>query len=171
MQKELSYNIFKKMRKLLKIFSGLFLVMAFNLSVISVSAVEENGGGIENVATLVKFDSGVNADNFLRVLIALVSVILIIFFLSTAVKKFKLLPGGSGRLIKIIAGISLSGKDRLLLIQVGNDQILISASPGGIRKIHELTHCVETEVVSPVEKPAENGFLNLLNSVTSRQRA
>ena len=32
--------------------------------------------------------------------------------------------------IRIVGGLALSNKDRLLLIQVGDEQLLISASPG-----------------------------------------
>lgn len=169
--KEFHRNISKKTCKLAKMVLGLFLVMVCTLSVFAASAVEENGEEFEKVVSSVEFDAGIQVDNLLQVLLALVAVILIIFVLSIALKKLSMLPGSSGRLIKVIAGISLSSKDRLLLIQVGDEQILISASPGNVRKVHELTHPVEVEVLASSESSEKSSFRDLFNSVTMRSRA
>ena len=167
----LNINFLNKLRLILKLIFKLSLSVIFSLS-ISVSRAAELSEEISaDGSSAVRIDSGLNVDSLLQVLIALISVICIIFILSVLVKKFNILPGGSSGLIKIISGISLTSKDRLLLIQVGDEQILVSASPAGINKIHELKTVVESEAISSVENPKAGNFSSLLNSVISRPRS
>ena len=109
---------------------------------------------------------GINTDSYLQVFIGLLAVIFVIFFLSVLLKKLNMLPKGSG-LIKILAGISIGNKDRLLLIQVGEEQILIGTSPGRVSKIHQLSEKVLLQEESNTSSP-ENNFKNLLKSVTGK---
>lgn len=157
-------NLFYRLRAGLRFMFGAVVAIAFGLKV---SAAELGSAAVEDAG----FDAGLNVDSLIQVLIALISVICIIFILSVLLKKFNILPGTSSGLIKIVAGISLSNKDRLLLIQVGDEQILVSATPGGINKIHELSTAVEPEVVSSEQNPKSGNFSNLLNSVISRPRS
>lgn len=161
-------NLFCRLRTGLRFMFGAVVAIAFGLKV---SAAEFGSAAVEDAGVGVGFDSGLNVDSLIQVLIALISVICIIFVLSVLLKKFNILPGTSSGLIKIVAGISLSNKDRLLLIQVGDEQILVSATPGSINKIHELSTVVEPEVVSSEQNSKSGNFSNLLNSVISRPRS
>lgn len=159
-----------KLRFILGLISRLGLSAIFALSASFSGAAELDAELSADRGVAVGVDSGLNVDSLLQVLIALISVICIIFILSVLVKKFNILPGGSSGLIKIISGISLTSKDRLLLIQVGDEQILVSTSPSGINKIHELGTAVVPEAISSVENHKAGSFSSLLNSVISRPR-
>ncbi len=148
-----------------------FLVILFSLSVFSVKAVAQSSDPSGNGIARAEFGAGVSAESLIQVFIALILVVLIIFALSVVLKKFNMLPRGSSGLIKIVDGISVGSKDRLLLIQVGEEQILISASPGCINKVHKLTASVKPEIISSAENPETRGFSNMLDSFISRQRS
>ena len=170
MNKITATNIFSGHRSKLKLISNFVLIVLYGLPATLARASELDSEENTDVRAGAAFDAGLNVDNLLQVLIALISVICIIFILSILVKKFNILPGASSGIIKIVAGISLSGKDRLLLIQVGDEQILVSASPGSISKIHELSTVVKPELISASQNPKSGNFSSLLNSVISRPR-
>lgn len=164
-------NLGNRLRVKLQLMFEIIVAAAFGLSVFSASAAEFASQAAEDAGVGVGFDSGFDVDSLIQVLIALISVICIIFVLSILLKKFNILPSASSGLIKIVAGISLSSKDRLLLIQVGEEQILVSASPGSINKIHKLSAIVEPEVMSSEQSSKSANFSSLLNSVVSRSRS
>jgi len=109
-----------------------------------------------------------NTENLSQVFIALIVVVFIILLLSVILKKINMLPGGNAGLIKIIAGLSLNNKDRLLLIQVGESQVLISSSPGDIKKICTLNKLISLEDLS-TKNVEKSKFSQLLNSAITRQ--
>lgn len=168
--RKMSEIIFNKSPRLAKLMLDALPGLLLALSAFPASAATANGEVVESV-TGIGFDVGLGGGYLLQVLGALFLVVFIILALSVVVKKFRLFPGGSERFIKVIAGISLSSKDRLLLIQVGDEQILISASPGNISKVHKLSSPVEPELVTSTEDSGRGGFSNLLNVVNSRSRS
>ena len=171
-----SNTVIAQIRSCLNLISRTFatklcLIVSCGLSVFPASAAAQISELNENSIARPEFSAGLNAENLIQVLIALILVVLIIFALSFVLKKFNMLPGGSSGLIKIVDGISLGSKDRLLLVQVGDEQMLISASPGRISKLHKLTASVVPEPISSKENPERSGFPNILDLVISRRRS
>jgi flagellar protein FliO/FliZ len=74
-------------------------------------------------------------------------------------------PAARGHM-KIIDGLSLGTRDRIVLLQVGAEQILLGISPGQIRTLHVLTE--------PVDFAAEQTSIpfaqKLKNAMQSAQR-
>lgn len=92
--------------------------------------------------------SGMGTDYFLQMIVALVLVLAVIVLLSFLVKRFSLFTGTSTGPIKVLSGISLGGKDRLLLVQVGKEQLLLGTSPGNIQKLHKLRDPIAPELLA-----------------------
>ena len=109
------------------------------------------------------------SNSVLQMLLGLFMVIAIIIGLSLAVKKFNMFPTGAPGAIKIISGLALSNKDRILLLQVGDEQILVSASPGQVRKVHKLRNPVVVDA-NPAGDEARN-FANIFNTVKQRVKS
>lgn len=78
----------------------------------------------------------------------LLLVVLVIFVLAWVVKKFNLNQQSKSGLIRIIAGLSIGTRDRIVLIQVGEEQILLGLTPGHIEKLHTLA--------VPLDAPGES---------------
>ena len=53
-------------------------------------------------------------------------------------------------MIKIVAGVSIGTRDRIVLLQVGEEQILVGLTPGRIEKLHTLAE----PLAIPGESPA-----------------
>ena len=85
-------------------------------------------------------------------LLGLLLVIGLIFVLAWAVKRMQQMGPRSGQAIKLVASQVLGPRDRLLLVQVGGEQILLGISAGRITPLHVLKEPVPvaaTEAAPP----------------------
>ena len=96
----------------------------------------------------------------LKLSAGLILIVVLIFLLAWLVRKFNLNQGSHSGLIKIIAGLSIGTRDRIVLLQVGEEQILVGLTPGKIEKLHTLSQPLEV----PGEQPAVSAsFASKLN--------
>ena len=93
--------------------------------------------------------SGV-AGQLTQLVFGLLLVLGLIFFLAWLLRRVQQAgPAGKGQVIELIGSRALGPRDRLLLVQVGNEQILLGLSPGTITALHVLKEPVH---VSSAEK-------------------
>jgi flagellar protein FliO/FliZ len=106
--------------------------------------------------------SGELAAGYLTQLLGgLVLVVLLIFVLAWVLRRLPAVQGPGSGLIQILAVRSIGARERLMLVQVGEEQVLVGVSPAGLRALHRLSHPV---TVAPVEqRPAD--FASLLGRV------
>ena len=123
-----------------------------------------------NSAEQANISPALNAGSLMQVFSGLAIVIFIIFMLSVVLKKLNMVPGSSNKLIKIVSGVSINNKDRILLVQVGDEQILVSACPGHISKLHKMKTPVEVDSDASIENSPSAKFSSLLNSVLSGKK-
>ena len=103
----------------------------------------------------------------LKLTAGLVLVVVAIFVLAWLVKKFNLTQQSSHGLIRIIAGLSIGTRDRIVLLQVGEEQILVGLTPGRIAKLHTLEHPLQ----APDSIPASGSFASKLNRIMNDREA
>jgi flagellar protein FliO/FliZ len=72
---------------------------------------------------------------------------------------------GNGAL-KILGGLSMGSRERVVLMQVGEEQILIGVSPGRIQTLHVLDKPISVDD----KKNAESGFAERLSEALSSSR-
>ncbi len=97
----------------------------------------------------------------------LLLVVAIILVLAWLVKKFNLNQQSQSGLIRIIAGLTIGTRDRIVLLQVGEEQILLGLTPGRIEKLHTLAEPVE----APDAKLAPASFAAKLNRLMNDREA
>ena len=103
--------------------------------------------------------SGEVAASYLTQLLGgLVLVILFIFVLAWVLRRLPAVQGHGPGLIQILAVRSIGARERLMLIQVGEEQVLVGVTPTGMRTLHRLTHPVSL----PPEEPRPADFASLL---------
>jgi flagellar protein FliO/FliZ len=86
-----------------------------------------------------------------QLVLGLLLVLGLIFFLAWLLRRVQQAgPAGKGQVIELIGSRALGPRDRLMLVQVGNEQILLGLSPGTITALHVLKEPVQ--VPSGTEK-------------------
>ena len=105
-----------------------------------------------------------DASYFFQVIVSLGIVLAVIFLLSAVARKFELTAPQSEGPVRVLDSLNIGGKEQLLLVQVGEDQILVGRSAGRVDKIHTLTSPVsQSEKVS-----APYGAAGFLSRVLNR---
>jgi flagellar protein FliO/FliZ len=114
--------------------------------------------GVEN--QLPAAPSGFGAGGYLVQLIGgLVFVVVAILAFGWMMRRFSATSGlGQPRAIEILAVRSLGTREKLMLIQVGDEQLLIGVSPAGLRTLHALQQPLQI----PTPEKAGVDFASLL---------
>jgi flagellar protein FliO/FliZ len=68
----------------------------------------------------------------------------------------RLQQGGAGKL-RIVDGLALGPRDRLVLVQVGNDQVLLGVTPGNIQALHVLAEALPSAFQSQLSDTLTQG--------------
>ncbi|MHC2145002.1 flagellar protein FliO/FliZ [Pseudomonas sp. 210_17 TE3656] len=102
---------------------------------------------VQPAAAVVVPGSGSSAAGQLtQLVLGLLLVLGLIFLLAWLLRRVQNAAPGSGQVIEILGSRTLGPRDRLLLIQVGKEQILIGHTPGSIEALHVLAEPVEVPV-------------------------
>ncbi|WP_150582610.1 flagellar biosynthetic protein FliO [Pseudomonas fluorescens] len=136
------------MKRLLGCVLALALLVPF-----SILAAEPVATASATAAAAPAVGGGV-AGQLTQLVLGLLLVLGLIFFLAWLLRRVQQAgPAGRGQVIELIGSRALGPRDRLVLVQVGNEQILLGLSPGSITALHVLKEPVEvpdgTEKATP----------------------
>jgi len=73
-------------------------------------------------------------------------VLLSIVVLAWLMKRAGGLRSSTHGALRVIDGIALSARERIVLVQVGDTQVLLGVAPGRVNRVHVLENTVETSV-------------------------
>ncbi|MDI2594559.1 flagellar biosynthetic protein FliO [Pseudomonas sp. 681] len=133
------------MKKVLGFLAGLVLALP-----LSAMAAEPVATATAAAAAVPAVSSGV-AGQLTQLVFGLLLVLGLIFLLAWLLRRVQQHgPAGKGQVIELIGSRALGPRDRLMLVQVGNEQILLGLSPGSITALHVLKEPVQ--VPSGTEK-------------------
>ncbi len=104
------------------------------------------------------------SSQLVQLLLGLLLVIGLIFLLAWLVRRIQqaLPTRGANQAISLLASQALGPRDRLLLVQVGKEQILLGLTPGTIVPLHVLQEPIE---VTTPDSPISSAFAQRLASV------
>lgn len=96
----------------------------------------------------------------------LIVVVAVIFLVAWLIKKMNLTPQSHTGLIKVIAGLNLGTRERIVLLEVGGEQILVGLCPGRMEKLHTLTTPLDpASLTTDSTRSIQGKFSELLASV------
>ncbi|GMR08241.1 MAG: flagellar biosynthetic protein FliO [Gammaproteobacteria bacterium] len=82
--------------------------------------------------------SAVNINEMMSVTLGLVAVLIAIFAVAWLMRRFGNFSMAANGELRVVAGMSLGTRERLVLIQVGKEQLLLGVSPGRVQTLHIL---------------------------------
>jgi flagellar protein FliO/FliZ len=107
----------------------------------------------------------VGAGGILQVLVALVFVLALIVGLAFLMRRFGAVPQGAGGAIRVLGGVALGQRERAVLVQVGDTQLLVGIAPGAINTLHVLDKPI---AVPNAPGRGDNGFAERLAAAMRR---
>lgn len=102
----------------------------------------------------------------LQLLFGLLLVVGLIFLLAWLMRRIQQLGPRGGQVIKIVASQALGPRDRLVLVQVGGEQLLLGLTPGRIAPLHVLKEPVHL----PDGEPASTEFAQRLMELLGKDQ-
>ena len=113
----------------------------------------------------------VSSSYLIKLTLGLGFILLLIFGLAWLMKKMQLTQHSHNGLIQIVSAISVGQRDRIALVQVGDEQVLIGMTPGQIVKLHTLKESVTVEPKLPGDsKVAQGSFAEKFNQLINREK-
>lgn len=100
----------------------------------------------------------------------LIIVIFCIVALAWVAKRFNRLQSTPDGSLRLLGGMSMGARERIVLVQVGGRQLLLGVAPGRINTLHVLDEPLETVAHSSGQAPAR-GFAEKLNAAIKRKPA
>lgn len=86
----------------------------------------------------------VGIGGMLQMLLALLLVVGLIVGLALLMRRFGAVPTGAEGAIRLIGGIAIGARERIVVVQVGETQLLLGVAPGQIRTLHVLDKPIAT---------------------------
>ncbi|MGG5873865.1 flagellar biosynthetic protein FliO [Pseudomonas peli] len=101
-----------------------------------------------------------------QLLLGLLLVIGLIFLLAWLMRRVQQIVPRGGQVIKVVATQALGPRDRLVLVQVGSEQVLLGLTPGTITSLHVLKEPVHL----PDSEPASSEFAQRLMELLGKDQ-
>lgn len=116
--------------------------------------------------------AGMNAAYLAQMLVGLIVVIAAILVLAFLMRRVGGIQSRLGSQFRVVGGISLGSRERMLLVQVGTQQLLVGVAPGRVQTLHVLEEPIR------VDAPGQEGgassdspFARRLRTALGRERA
>lgn len=97
-----------------------------------------------------------------QLVLGLLLVIGLIFALAWLLRRVQSASPRNGQLIEVLGSRALGARDRLVLVQVGNEQILLGITPGRITPLHVLKEPVQVPATSQATSEFAQRLMELL---------
>lgn len=104
--------------------------------------------------------------NLLQTTFGLFIVLALIAVIAWVFKRFGNYQVGVQGKLKVIGGVSLSARERVVLLQVGDNQLLLGVAPGQIRTLHVLDKPLDAE---PPAEEMQSFASRLQTALTGRK--
>ncbi|MDH1102279.1 flagellar biosynthetic protein FliO [Pseudomonas mosselii] len=125
---------------------GLIALGALLVSEVVIAAAEPNA------SAAAPLPGGLGAQ-LAQMVFGLLLVVGLIFFLAWLLRRMQGNAQRGAQVIEIVGSRAIGPRDRLLLVQVGKEQILIGHSPGSIEALHVLAEPVEVPATTRQAAP------------------
>lgn len=93
--------------------------------------------------------------NLLQVVMSLLLVLLLIGGLAWLLRRVNGLQAAAGSAIRVLAAASVGHRERVVLVQVGEQQLLLGVAPGRVQTLHVLEQPVDVSQPKTGERFAE----------------
>lgn len=110
-------------------------------------------------------DSSTTSHMMLQAGLSLGVILILILVCSWLAKRTMGLQSRDNKALKVSAALNLGTKERIMIIDVGTQQILVGVCPGRIQMLHVLPEKIEPTELT--ERP-QKGFKDLLQQMTRR---
>jgi flagellar biosynthetic protein FliO len=120
----------------------------------------------------VTMPAGSATGNLLQTLFALIVVLAVLGALAWFLKRYGPKAGGGGANLRIVGSLNLGGRERLLVVEVGNQWIVVGASPGRVNALATMPkqEGIEGTAALAQHAPSANSFADWLKQTIDKRK-
>ncbi|MGN6083488.1 flagellar biosynthetic protein FliO [Trinickia sp.] len=131
-------------RRMAAIHAALAIATATASAALSPAAAAADMNAVNNAA---KIASSVGAGTavpsvgvgaVLQTLVGLAVVVALVFACAWLARRLGLQPSARGQLVRTVGGVSLGGKERVAVVEIGDTWLVLGAAPGNVRLLHTM---------------------------------
>lgn len=90
------------------------------------------------------------SEYFGQIMLSLILVLLIIFLAAWILRRYSRFPGVADGNLKVIGALSVGQRERIILLQVGQEQILVGVTSNKITTLHQLEEPIQVKDNIPI---------------------
>jgi len=112
----------------------------------------------------------------LQVVFSLLLVLALVFAAAWALKRIRLSQHGTGNLLKVVSGISVGQRERVVLVEVDDTWLVVGVAPGQVRTLHAMPKSLSGSAEAGLPDSLAQGqtdstFRNWLKQMTEKRNA
>lgn len=114
----------------------------------------------------------VSSGNIMQIIFSLLLVLAAIVLVAWLLKRMNIVQQGSGYPLKVLGGVSVGQRERIVLVEVKDTWLVVGVGPGQIRTLHTLPKAEIPAADLPAAENhlPENKFASLLSSIISHRK-
>ncbi|WP_019556707.1 flagellar biosynthetic protein FliO [Thiomicrorhabdus arctica] len=109
------------------------------------------------------------SEYFGQILVSLVLVLVIIFVAAWLLRRYGRFPGVADGHLKVIGALSVGQRERIMLLQVGKEQVLVGVTSNQISMLHLLEEPVQVKDNAPIGGQFSQRLQEALKSRDNKQ--
>ena len=106
----------------------------------------------------------IGLSNYMQMFFGLFIVVALIFGMAWFMKRLGSVNGMAAGNLKVLGGISVGQRERVVLIQAGETQLLIGVAPGEIRTLHVLDELITNQTTTELSEKNASSFADKLHA-------
>jgi len=149
----------------MRIFFSFFTLLFIQISHAAAAADASKEKVIASLA-----NEPVGLGNYLQMFFGLFVVVALIFGMAWFMRRMGNMNGMAAGNLKVLGGISVGQRERIVLVQAGETQLLVGVAPGEIRTLHVMDEPITATTETNSNVPS--GFAEKLHAaIKSRSKA
>jgi flagellar protein FliO/FliZ len=149
----------------MRVFFSFFILLFIQVSQVVVAAEASKEKVIASLA-----NEPVGLGNYLQMFFGLFVVVALIFGMAWFMRRMGNMNSMATGNLKVLGGISVGQRERIVLVQAGDTQLLVGVAPGEIRTLHVMDEPITA--ITEINSNAPTGFAEKLHAaIKSRNKA
>jgi len=102
--------------------------------------------------------------SLLQVSLALIFVLLLIFGLAWLLRRMGGVAQSGSGLVRVLGSVAVGQRERVVLVQIGQQQLVLGVAPGSVQTLHVLTE----PLAEQAGEDGDDGFAQRLHALLSK---
>ena len=99
------------------------------------------------------------------VALSLLGIVILILLLAWGLRRMRVLgPAGGGRGIRVVTALAVGARERIVVVQVGEKQLVVGMGPGHMQTLHVLDKPLDSQLTAPTTGTGSGNFTGVFAS-------